>query len=157
MKEQLPKFLQYFYPIPAILSLIVCFISFFLMIGASANTNSLAFYLSLLVTIVSFVALVAKRIADGKIKKLRRGINPLYLVKKYPGNIEAQITDLINQKYEVKEKTTTSARLEKKPHFSVITAIFLGFLGIVPGAIYVIWYLLQPKEVVLLDIKTQSK
>lgn len=157
MKEQLPKFLQYFYPVPAILSLIVCFVSFFLMVGASSNTGSVFFYLMLLLTIVSFVALVAKSIADGKVKKLRHGINPLYLMKKYPGNLEAQVSDLMNQKYEVKEKTSTTAHLEKKPYFSVITAIFLGLLGIVPGAIYVIWYLLQPKEVVLLDAKTQTK
>lgn len=102
------------------------------------------------------MALVAKSVADGRIKKLRHGINPLYLVKKYPRNLEAQVNDLMNQKYEVIEKTSTTAHLEKKPYFSVITAIFLGLLGIVPGAIYIVWYLLQPKEVVLLDIKSQS-
>jgi hypothetical protein len=157
MKEQLPKFLQYFFPIPSIISLFVFLLFLFLTAVASSVTNKLTFYIFILITIVSFVALIAKSIADGKMKKFRNGINPLYLVKKYPNNLEGQINDLLNQKYEVKEKTVATAHVEKKPYFSLITAIFLALCGILPGAIYVIWYLMQPKDVVLLDINSQSK
>jgi len=63
----------------------------------------------------------------------------------------------MNQKYEVKEKTTITAHLEKKSPFSIISFVFLLLFGILPGLIYLVWYLFAPKDIVLLDIKTQSK
>src|SRR3989338_953300 len=143
MRKQLPKFLQYFYPIPSVVS---CFIAFVGIIFTSASTKSTEFYPFLILTILATVALIAKIIADGKIKKLRTGINPLYLVEKYHKDLDAQCNDLINQKYELKEKTSTTAHFEKRPYFSVITAIFLFLLGVLPGVVYLIYYFLLPKE-----------
>jgi len=51
------------------------------MIHASSKEGTFLFLITLLLTIASFVTLVAKSVADSKIKKLRLGINPQYLVK----------------------------------------------------------------------------
>ncbi|KKR09415.1 MAG: hypothetical protein UT38_C0031G0003 [Microgenomates group bacterium GW2011_GWA2_39_19] len=156
MKEQLPKFLQYFYPIPSLISLIVGFIAFIVAIDASSKNNQPLFLTALIIAILSLVALIAKVIGDGKIKKLKLGINPSYLVKKHPHDLEAQISYLLNQKFELKDKTSDTAHLEKRPYFSVITAIVLFLLGVIPGILYLVWYFLQPKEMVYLDLAKQK-
>jgi len=155
MKEQLSKILQIFYVIP----MAVSFLTFFLLllvIPVYVVRAGLGAIPAVLLFVISLTFLLGKIVADGKIKKFRNGANPLYLVKKHPEKLDEQIADLVEQKYILKDKTTTTARLERKPYFSFITALFLFLVGVLPGVLYIFWYISQPNEIVLLDIKTQK-
>ncbi len=155
MREQLPKMLRYLSYFPSILSLIFLIFSFGYGVVAIDVKDNVG-YVSLFLSFIFLISFVGKEIADVKLKKLRHGINPLYVVKKNPANLDAQVTMLMSEGYGVKSKTETTAHMEKKPYLSVLTVIVLFLFGIIPGVIYLVWYSTQPNEVVLLDVSTQS-
>ena len=155
MKEQLNPILRFFYFIPISVSIVLFFV--FLFLSISAADNSPLFALFSFLTIFCFIAIFGKNMANNKIQKLKLGLNPAYLIKKYPKNLEQQVNFLIqNEKFQLVDKTETTARLERKPSFSILSAIVFFLLGIIPGVIYVVWYLAKPKEIVFLDIKSQT-
>lgn len=156
MKEQLPKPLQFVYPIPDIVIVLTTIVSAFFMLVTVDGENRLSFYGVVLVFILSIVAIIGKNMATSKLKKIRNGVNPLYLITKHKMDLDGQIKDLLDQGYEIKEATSKTAHMERKAPFSVISLIVWTLLGVLPGIIYVIWYTFQPKEVVLLNIETQK-
>ena len=154
MREQLPKILQYFHLIPSWISLILfgsLLFSGFVMSNYENSLSSLFFILSLIFLILFF----GKVITDTYMKKFRLGSNPLYLVKRYPKDLQGQINQLKREKFELIGQTQTSAQFERRIPFDV--GLFIGglMLGTIPAIIYVVWYFLQPKERVFLDVTTQ--
>lgn len=164
MKKQIPIYLQIPSLIPSSILFIVLIIDgFFLLISfgqISAVENPpildiLTFFLIIIIFLLSFATLILNKIANSKLNKFRHGVNPLYIVEKNPKNLTAQISQLLNEKYEIKNQTESTAILERKQKLSILTALFLGIFGIIPGAIYIAWWSSLPKETVFLDTSKQ--
>lgn len=155
MREQLPKVLQYFYLVPWWLSFILGWLTFIFAIAGYKTDPAISLNV-LLLSFVFLILFIGKSLADSKIKKLRLGKNPLYLLKKCPNNLDGQVKELEKQKFRIITQTKTTAQFEKNPYFSWISLIVLFLFGAFPAIIYVVWYFLQPKETVFLDIETQK-
>ena len=135
MRDQLPKVLRFLSYFPSVLSLIFLLCGFAYAVAAiSANDNS--GYAALFLGCIFLVCFVGKEIADAKLKKLRHGINPLYVIKKNPANLDAQVTMLMSEGYGVKSKTDTTAHLEKKPYLSILTVMLLFLFVIIQTHVF---------------------
>lgn len=86
-----------------------------------------------------------------------RQVNPEWLVSKFPKDLDAQISYMIQYGYVVQHKTDTTVTLVRKKQFSFILAILGLFLFLVGLFIYLLFYLAKSDDVIYLDVRTQKE
>ncbi len=151
MKKYLPSFLQVVYVVPDWVGLLLFFLSFFFLLINNGNVAILLFLSSIL---ISLVLLFGHSIAIGRVAKMKLGVNPQYLLDKFPGDLNAQIDYLITQEgFSLANKTETSAVLQRKRELNIASTVIWFLLGIIPGIIYLIWYFTRSPETVQLSVK----
>jgi len=114
---------------------------------------TIALVLDAALMLFSFVAYIGFALSKAALKKFQLGVNPKYYALRYPGGLKAQKEGILTEGYTLLSQTSEATVLQKKPKFEVWTAIICFILGVLPLVIYIIWFMSQEPQQIVLEAK----